>query len=163
MDAQELHSRAFAATFCEAVICLTVYEKNIHETLQSFLKLREERAADYDRTFTLISKNDHARERRRKVFDYFSEKINQANCFQTEEVFKVSEEILSILEENREQLELLMNWCDLCLPANETAFAEAHRLKHQLVFQRSCDASVTLPMVTRQRVHAVKWAAVYAH
>eukprot|EP00953_Heterococcus_sp_UTEX-ZZ885_P008936 5301-Heterococcus_DN1.PRE.3 len=44
-------------------------------------------------------------------------------------VFKVSEEILSILEENREQLELLMNWCDLCLPANETAFAEAHRLK----------------------------------
>jgi uncharacterized protein YdiU (UPF0061 family) len=68
------------------LLCLQVYEKNIHETLQSFLKLREERAADYDRTFTLISKNDHARERRRKVFDYFSEKINQANCFQTEEV-----------------------------------------------------------------------------
>jgi hypothetical protein len=50
------------------------------------------------------------------------------------QVFKVSEEILSILEENREQLELLMNWCDLCLPANETAFAEAHRLKvHSLM------------------------------
>jgi hypothetical protein len=50
------------------------------------------------------------------------------------QVFKVSEEILSILEENREQLELLMNWCDLCLPANETAFAEAHRLKvHSLI------------------------------
>jgi hypothetical protein len=100
LDAQELHSIAIAATCCDAVICLTlmfhfylvftvvfqVYEKNIHQTLQSFLKLREERAADYDRTFTLISKNDHARERRRKVFDYFSEKINQANCFQTEEV-----------------------------------------------------------------------------
>jgi hypothetical protein len=40
------------------------------------------------------------------------------------QVFRVSEEVLS-----REQLELLMNWCDLCLPANETAFAEAHRLK----------------------------------
>jgi hypothetical protein len=50
-------------------------------------------------------------------------------CTLNAQVFKVSEEILSILEENREQLELLMNWCDLCLPANETAFAEAHRLK----------------------------------
>ncbi len=24
-----------------------------------------------------------------------------------------------------------MNWCDLCLPANEQAFAEAHRIKIQ--------------------------------
>lgn len=33
--------------------------------------------------------------------------------------------------EARENLELLVNWCDLCLPANEQAFAEAHRIKIQ--------------------------------
>lgn len=33
--------------------------------------------------------------------------------------------------EARETLELLVNWCDLCLPANEQAFAEAHRIKIQ--------------------------------
>lgn len=33
--------------------------------------------------------------------------------------------------EARESLELLVNWCDLCLPANEQAFAEAHRIKIQ--------------------------------
>lgn len=34
-------------------------------------------------------------------------------------------------EEARENLELLVSWCDLCLPANEQAFAEAHRIKIQ--------------------------------
>lgn len=33
--------------------------------------------------------------------------------------------------EARETLEILVNWCDLCLPANEQAFAEAHRIKIQ--------------------------------
>lgn len=33
--------------------------------------------------------------------------------------------------EAREFLELVVNWCDLCLPANEQAFAEAHRIKIQ--------------------------------
>ena len=46
-----------------------------------------------------------------------------------DQVFKVSSEVLSVLDENREQLELLINWCDLCLPANDSSFAEAHRLK----------------------------------
>ena len=33
--------------------------------------------------------------------------------------------------EARETLELLVNWCDLCLPANEQSFAEANRIKIQ--------------------------------
>lgn len=33
--------------------------------------------------------------------------------------------------EARETLDLLVNWCDLCLPANEQAFAESHRIKIQ--------------------------------
>jgi len=33
--------------------------------------------------------------------------------------------------EARETLEILVNWCDLCLPANEQAFAEANRIKIQ--------------------------------
>ena len=36
-----------------------------------------------------------------------------------------------LFAEARESLELLVNWCDLCLPANEQAFAEAHRIKLQ--------------------------------
>lgn len=44
------------------------------------------------------------------------------------------------LTEARESLELLVNWCDLCLPANEQAFAEANRIKIQdfQVSRRTC-------------------------
>ncbi len=30
------------------------------------------------------------------------------------------------------QKELVINWCDLCLPANEQSCAEAHRIKLQV-------------------------------
>jgi len=33
--------------------------------------------------------------------------------------------------EFRELLDRLFSWCDLCLPANEQAFAESHRQKIQ--------------------------------
>ncbi|CAM9717945.1 unnamed protein product, partial [Discosporangium mesarthrocarpum] len=65
-----------------------------------------------------------------KVFEFFNKAITKEN-YQTQEVYKVSQELLSVLDEARENLELLVNWCDLCLPANEQAFAEAHRIKIQ--------------------------------
>ena len=34
-------------------------------------------------------------------------------------------------KEFRELLDRLFSWCDLCLPANEQAFAESHRQKIQ--------------------------------
>ena len=70
---------------------IKVYEKNIHETLQSFLNLRQCRAADFDKTFTLMSRDDHARERRSKVFAYFNENINKETAFQTEQVIAIPE------------------------------------------------------------------------
>ncbi|CAN0151922.1 unnamed protein product, partial [Laminaria digitata] len=66
-----------------------------------------------------------------QVFDFFNREVTKANCFQTREVYSVSQDLLSVLDEARESLELLVNWCDLCLPANEQAFAEAHRIKIQ--------------------------------
>lgn len=36
---------------------------------------------------------------------------------------------ITVVTEARESLELLVSWCDLCLPANEQAFAEANRIK----------------------------------
>ncbi|KAG5178080.1 hypothetical protein JKP88DRAFT_350454 [Tribonema minus] len=108
-----------------------IYETNIHETMKTFPTLRECRRQDYNRCITLFALADHARDRRNKVFAFFNSHVSQPNSFQTDEVFRVSEEVLSVLDESREQLELVTNWCDLCLPANETAFAEAHRLKLQ--------------------------------
>lgn len=35
------------------------------------------------------------------------------------------------IKEFRELLDRLFSWCDLCLPANEQAFAESHRQKIQ--------------------------------
>lgn len=36
-----------------------------------------------------------------------------------------------VLAEFRELLDRLFSWCDLCLPANEQAFAESHRQRIQ--------------------------------
>eukprot|EP00904_Undaria_pinnatifida_P013157 jgi/Undpi1/8972/HiC_scaffold_26.g11433.m1 len=110
---------------------LKVYEQNIHETMKSMPGQRDRRKADYERVLTLFDSDSHARERRNKVFDFFNREVTKANCFQTREVYSVSQDLLSVLDEARESLELLVNWCDLCLPANEQAFAEAHRIKIQ--------------------------------
>jgi hypothetical protein len=136
---------------------LAVYERYIHETMQDFNRVREQRLKDYKKIFTLLDLEDHARDRRNKVFAFFSKSITKDNSFQTDEVrmispfknfwialhltcvparltakvYKVSQELLSVLDECREDLELVINWSDLCLPANEQSFAEAHRIKLQ--------------------------------
>ncbi|CAM9639451.1 unnamed protein product [Chrysoparadoxa australica] len=107
------------------------YEKNIHETMQGFPELRRNREANYYAAFSLLTKDMHARDRRKVVFEHFEKSINRENEFQCDENYKVSQELMSVLDEARELLELLVNWCDLCLPANEQSFAEAHRLKVQ--------------------------------
>lgn len=110
---------------------LKVYENNIHDTMKSLPQQRDRRKKDYQRVLTLFGAESHARDRRNKVFEFFDSQITKVNSFQTKEVFTVSQELLSVLDEAREALELLVNWCDLCLPANEQAFAEAHRIKIQ--------------------------------
>lgn len=99
--------------------------------MKSLPAQRDRRRKDYDRVLTLFGSESHARDRRNKVFEFFNREVTKANCYQTEEVFTVSQELLSVLDEARESLELLVSWCDLCLPANEQAFAEANRIKIQ--------------------------------
>ncbi|CAM9137682.1 unnamed protein product [Ascophyllum nodosum] len=110
---------------------LKVYEKNIHDTMKSLPAQRERRKKDYERVMTLFSTENHARDRRNKVFEFFNREVTKDNCYQSKEMFAVSQELLSVLDEARETLELLVNWCDLCLPANEQSFAEANRIKIQ--------------------------------
>eukprot|EP00611_Tribonema_gayanum_P016004 TRINITY_DN2793_c0_g1_i5.p1 TRINITY_DN2793_c0_g1~~TRINITY_DN2793_c0_g1_i5.p1 ORF type:complete len:245 (-),score=67.25 TRINITY_DN2793_c0_g1_i5:184-918(-) len=121
---------------------IKVYERNIHETMQELPKLRDACEQDYTKRVTLFSTDDSAKDRRTKVFAFFDANITEATSYQTDQVFKLSEEVLSVLDECRELLELLMNWCDLCLPANETAFAEALRIKIQ-DFQEYLSGGVT--------------------
>eukprot|EP00904_Undaria_pinnatifida_P013154 jgi/Undpi1/896/HiC_scaffold_10.g04360.m1 len=99
-----------------------VYEKNLHDTMAEFPELRKQRRLDYYRVFKLMHENDNARERRRKVCCVF---------FQTGEIYEISHELLVLVDEFRELLDRLFSWCDLCLPANEQAFAESHRQKIQ--------------------------------
>ncbi|CAM9757732.1 unnamed protein product, partial [Discosporangium mesarthrocarpum] len=112
-----------------------VYEKNLHETMAEFPELRKQRLADFYRrvrmVFKLVDEKDNARERRRKVFDFFNSSINRQNNFQTREIYEISHELLVLVDEFRELLDRLFSWCDLCLPANEQAFAESHRQKIQ--------------------------------
>ncbi|CAN0072411.1 unnamed protein product [Ascophyllum nodosum] len=108
-----------------------VYEKNLHDTMAEFPELRKQRRRDYYRVFKLMNENDNARERRRKVFEFFNNSINKQNNFQTGEIYEISHELLVLIDEFRELLDRLFSWCDLCLPANEQAFAESHRQKIQ--------------------------------
>ncbi len=80
------------------------YEENIHEALSEFVKLREQREKEFGKVFTLISKDDHARTRRMKVFSFFEKAIYKEKNYQVYEVYKVSKELLSLLDECREQL-----------------------------------------------------------
>ncbi|CAM9211260.1 unnamed protein product [Ectocarpus fasciculatus] len=106
-----------------------VYEKNLHDTMAEFPELRKQRKIDYYRR--LMNEKDNARERRRKVFEYFNGAISRQNNFQTGEIYEVSRELLMLVDEFRELLDRLFSWCDLCLPGNEQAFAESHRQKIQ--------------------------------
>ncbi|CAM9511580.1 unnamed protein product [Ectocarpus fasciculatus] len=108
-----------------------VYEKNLHDTMAEFPELRKQRKIDYYRVFKLMNEKDNARERRRKVFEYFNGAISRQNNFQTGEIYEVSRELLMLVDEFRELLDRLFSWCDLCLPGNEQAFAESHRQKIQ--------------------------------
>ncbi|CAM9822143.1 unnamed protein product [Ectocarpus sp. 6 AP-2014] len=110
---------------------LKVYEANIHDMMKQMPAQRERRKKDFERVLTLFASDSLAKDRRNKVFEYFDKAVTKANCFQVKEVYSVSQDLLSVLDEARETLELLVNWCDLCLPANEQAFAEAHRIKIQ--------------------------------
>eukprot|EP00752_Nemacystus_decipiens_P011952 g10597.t1 len=108
-----------------------IYEKNLHDVMAEFPELRKQRKLDYYRVFKLMDEKDNARERRRKVFEYFNTAITRQNNFQTAEVYEISRELLMLVDEFRELLDRLFSWCDLCLPANEQAFAESHRQKIQ--------------------------------
>ncbi|CBN74149.1 expressed unknown protein [Ectocarpus siliculosus] len=108
-----------------------VYEKNLHDTMAEFPELRKQRKIDYYRVFKLMDEKDNARERRRKVFEYFNGAISRQNNFQTGEIYEVSRELLMLVDEFRELLDRLFSWCDLCLPGNDQAFAESHRQKIQ--------------------------------
>ncbi len=80
------------------------YEANIHEALSDFVKLREHREKEFEKVFGLIFKGDHARTRRKKVFTFFEEAINKEQNYQVDEVYKISKDLLSLLDECREQL-----------------------------------------------------------
>eukprot|EP00752_Nemacystus_decipiens_P001779 g1719.t1 len=110
---------------------LKVYEQNIHTTMKQMPAQRERRKKDYERVLTLFSSDSFAKDKRTKVFEYFDKEVTRANGYQVKEAYSVSQDLLAVLDEARETLEILVNWCDLCLPANEQAFAEAHRIKIQ--------------------------------
>ncbi len=80
------------------------YEVNIHEALSDFVKLREQREKEFGKVFGLITQDDHARTRRVKVFTFFEKAIYKEKNYQVYEVYKVSKELLSLLDECREQL-----------------------------------------------------------
>ncbi len=80
------------------------YEANIHEALSDFVKLREQREKEFANVFTLISQDDHARTRRMKVFSFFEKTIYKEKNYQVNEVYKISKELLNLLDECREQL-----------------------------------------------------------
>ncbi|CAM9303051.1 unnamed protein product [Pylaiella littoralis] len=110
---------------------LKVYETNIHDTMKQMPAQRERRKKDYERVITLFGSESLAKDKRNKAFEYFNKEVTKANGFQVKEAYSVSQDLLAVLDEARESLELLVNWCDLCLPANEQAFAESHRIKIQ--------------------------------
>ncbi len=80
------------------------YEANIHEALSYFVRLREQRENEFEKVFGLISKDDHARTRRQKVFAFFEKAIYKEKNYQVDEVYKISKDLLSLLDECREQL-----------------------------------------------------------
>ncbi len=80
------------------------YEVNIHEALTDFVKLREQRELEFENVFMLICKDDHARTRRKKVFAFFEKAIFKEKNYQVDEVYKISKDLLSLLDECREQL-----------------------------------------------------------
>ena len=64
-------------------------------------------------------------------------------------------------KEFRELLDRLFSWCDLCLPANEQAFAESHRQKIQK-FQVQIVQEMKRSNSARSQVREACWPA-YAH
>ncbi|CAM9255081.1 unnamed protein product [Phaeothamnion confervicola] len=100
--------------------------------MSSFPEIRRRRRKDLYRVFKLLNEKDAARERRQKVvFDFFNQHVSRENSFQTGEIYHAAHELLVLVDEFRELLDRLFSWCDLCLPAQEQAFAESHRQKIQ--------------------------------
>eukprot|EP00612_Vaucheria_litorea_P004359 CAMPEP_0171460464 /NCGR_PEP_ID=MMETSP0945-20130129/5324_1 /TAXON_ID=109269 /ORGANISM="Vaucheria litorea, Strain CCMP2940" /LENGTH=242 /DNA_ID=CAMNT_0011986661 /DNA_START=129 /DNA_END=853 /DNA_ORIENTATION=+ len=128
------------------------YEANIHELLQEFPKLREAGLKEFEETVSLFSIHENARVKRRKVFEFFDRNINEGNRYQNDLVPKIVLEVYGVLEENKEQLHLLSNWCDLCLPSNDTSFAEANRIKIQ-DFQDYLSTGISLNLASMRDIN----------
>ncbi|CAM9666658.1 unnamed protein product [Chrysoparadoxa australica] len=120
--------------------------------MASFPELRRRRREEFYKAFHLVSEQDNARERRRKVFLFFNENISRSNSFQTCEMYDISQEVLVLVDEFRELLDRLFSWCDLCLPANDKAFAESGRMKIQK-FQMQIVAEMKRSNSTRSTVN----------
>jgi hypothetical protein len=121
------------------------------QVMSRFPEICESRKKEFYQVFTLITAKDNARERRRRCFNYFSTHMSEGNNFEAGLVYEVSHELLVLVDEFRELLDRLFSWCDLCLPAQEQAFAESHRLKIQKFQVRGGICTSQNPSETKER------------
>eukprot|EP00752_Nemacystus_decipiens_P011968 g10609.t1 len=125
---EEVLNGMLSMSLTEAHGDIKTYEKNVHDTLAGFPDMREKRLKDYERIFTLVSPDDTARTRRRKVLEFFTANMKE-NLNRSGHIQECSHQCLVLIDELRELTDRLVCWLTLCLPANDHPLSVSHRRK----------------------------------